>query len=393
MPIILTSIIQAWKDMHGVDVISVNVLLWSLFLIAFQDPWRNFRLLRHAPEAVKDRSRKADAARASQYVEEAYPSMLWKRLAWVGRLLTAIRLDYWKISMYSHDRQQPPAPGFSSRKQFLQHSLLSLTRAMIVLDLTRVYINHDPYFFDPRVSMQSDLPFRFLYCIPPQLVRSMVVGAQAWALIGQLFYLPAAIPVILNMVRLIPDSLSPHTWPAYFGSPKAIFMNGVRGFWGHFWHQTMRWSTTGPGYALSDLLGLKQGLLRYAILSTSAFMFSGIVHMGLVPPEPSNATRDVNEIRLHMAGFFWAQAVAVIIEAVVARIIGALDAKRWDQGWRLYARMFANGIWTIVWFALSIPLLAEAARQMGYWRVWPFPISVWNGLNGRGWIVWPFLLP
>merc|ERR1712070_102076 len=43
MPVITACIAHAWWAMGGVDVISVDVLLWSLLLLVLQDPWKDFR--------------------------------------------------------------------------------------------------------------------------------------------------------------------------------------------------------------------------------------------------------------------------------------------------------------------------------------------------------------
>ena len=87
------------------------------------------------------------------------------------------------------------------------------------------------------------------------------------------------------MGHLLPAAASPHTWPPYFGSPRGFLERGLAGWWGTFWHQTMRWSVAGPGIALAEWLGLeRKGFVRKAVVLTSAFGLSGCVHMGLVPP-------------------------------------------------------------------------------------------------------------
>lgn len=381
MPLITACSIRAWIAMEGVDVISVNTLLWSAFLLVFQDPWKDFRFL-------LDRGTGEGNVRQPDLVGEAYPLHLCDRLLWIGKLLASIRLDFWKIGHPSHDRQQPPAPAFSNARSFLIYSAWSLANAFIILDATRAYIEYDAYYHNSEVSISSPLPFSALHFIPPKLLRTMVAGAQAYALIGEMFYLPAAIPVFFSWVGVLPERYSPHAWPAYFGSPVAILKHGVRGFWGSFWHQTMRWTTSGPGYAIADGLGLQHGgLLRYAILSVSAFGLSGIVHAGLVPPEPRYTRDSVQQIRLKMAGFFWAQAIAACIEAGVGRVVTASTGP-WRTGSRLRIRMLLNLSWTICWFSLSLPLLTDAARQLGSWQPWPLPLSLWRWYHGEGLFAW-----
>ncbi|KAF2234970.1 hypothetical protein EV356DRAFT_484260 [Viridothelium virens] len=449
VPIILAASIHAWYSIGGPDVISVDVPLWCLFLLALNDPWTDFRRIVNpqsrpssgrihqatfSTESLPEVPTGIPAVKANSHIgeqtaliegpgddepassapssdegedsceieEQSYPGSLWQRLPWVGTLLVSIRLNNWKIGSYSHDRSQPAPPAFKSRGSFLIYSIISFIRGYLVLDLTRAYISTDSYFVttkgNPSVPINAPLPphlpslFRSL--VPPQLFRTMIIGAQAWALISQMFYLPCLLPVLLHSLGWITDEWSPHNWPPYFGSPGTILHHGVRGFWGQYWHQTMRFSVSGPGYALASWLKLRRdGLWRYAIITLVAFGLSGIVHMGLVPPEPPHATVPVNSVRLLVAGFFWVQPIAMLVEVATARAIASnMGLNQWQAGNGLRLRITLNFIWVIVWFTICLPLIGEAGRQLGYWRVWPMPISVWKGLRGEGWLTWPFLM-
>jgi hypothetical protein len=424
MPVCIASTIHTWYIMGGVDVISVDRLLWALFLLVIKDPWSDFRYVTKATGRTTSRTTNSskvptgllgvrfnggineqtalcqingDSKPPTSFkpstIEQAYPATTWERLPWVGTLLISIRLNNWMINSPSHDRTQPPVPAFSSRKAFVAYTLLCFTRGYLILDLTRAYISYDPYFTNPAIPINAPLPFDALHFVPPQLVRTMVVGAQAWALIGQMFYLPCLLPVGLHALGYLPDDWAPHLWPAYYGSPSVIFTHGIRGFWGQYWHQTMRWSVSAPGYAIADALRLpSRSMVRYAIITTVAFGLSGITHTGLVPPEPLYATISVNHIRLCIAGFFWIQAAGILLEAVAARCIVALGGLQfWQSGAGMRVRQAVNGVWVLAWFALTLPLLAEFARQLGYWRVWPVPISVWNGFTTGQWATWSIL--
>ncbi|KAI7333468.1 hypothetical protein KC315_g4209 [Hortaea werneckii] len=438
MPIITACIAHAWWAMGGVDVISVDVLLWSLLLLVLQDPWKDFRwVVRKDDGRTSERSGKKGSAsdarttlpdeqktkneastsertallpspnfddvtnaknkphsQAQQTIsEQPYPDSFYHRLQWVGTLLVSIRFNNWKISSPSHDRKQPPPPAFQDRLSFVLYTIFCFMRGYLVLDLTRAYVSYDPYFTDPHISVRSPLPSGGVDGFPAQFVRAMVTGAQAWALISQMFYLPCLLPVGLHALGLLSDEWSPHLWSSYFGSPESIFLYGVRGFWGTYWHQTMRWSVAGPGYAIADALRLKAGgLVRYSLITAVAFALSGTVHMGLVPPEPLHATVGANVIRLYVAGFFWAQPLAMLVETFGAKIIGSVTGlSLWQEGAGRLARLLVNGVWVLMWFTLTMPLLSEAGKQMEYWRVWTVPFSIWRGLNGEGWIAWPVL--
>lgn len=410
MPVVAAATVHACLAIGGVDVVSIDTLLWCLVLLALKDPWEDFRRIRNPN--FDDEKRPQDSSATEQidlncelklaapgpsggrsHDEQPYPHNLRQRLPWVGTLLVSIRLNNWRIRTPSHDKHQPQPPAFPTRKAFVLHGLLCFARGYLILDLTRAYVAHDPYFHSTTIPITSPLPFSAPY-IPPHIVRTAVIGLQAWALILHQVYLPCLVPVALHAMGLIADEWSPHFWPPYFGHPDVVLMYGVRGFWGKYWHQTMRFTSSQPGYALADLLHLQPGgMARYAIITAITFGLTGVVHMGLVPPEPLHSTIPANEIRLLVAGFFWVQPVAMLGEMLVARAaVRANGLEYWQDGIGRRLRLVGNGMWAVAWFSCSIMLLGEAGRQLGYWRHWIVPVSLWRGLRGQGWVAWPFLL-
>ena len=77
----------------------------------------------------------------------------------------------------------------------------------------------------------------------------MVLGAQVWALIGQVFYLSCLVPVAANYYGWLAIEWSPHYWQPFFGNPKSIFTHGVRGLWGEYWHQVCKQAFLFPGFS------------------------------------------------------------------------------------------------------------------------------------------------
>nr|OQO19908.1 hypothetical protein B0A51_13895 [Rachicladosporium sp. CCFEE 5018] len=415
LPIILLSTLHAWVVMDGVDVISVNAVLIALLFLPLKDPHTQFKLIvRNGRERTSAQHSSAgdslqeetallspsdDApppstpSKPSAYRTQAYPPTLRERLPWVNMLLISIRFNDWLIAISSHDRTQPQPPAFQTRRQFFLQALLSSVRGLLTIDLTHAYMTTDAYFTDPNISLYSPLPFASVSGIAAMGIRSTVLGAQIWAALSQLFYLFATLPVGLNALGLLDDLWSPHTWGAYYGPASAIFTHGLRGFWGKYWHQTMRITTSAPGYALADVLGQKgREWKRYAVISLVAFGCSGVVHMGLVPAEPLWATVSPNRLRLYMGLFFWVQPVGMLGEMFEESLWTMSTGREvWERGRMYKVRLVGTGMSVLLWFMACLPLIGEVGRQLGWFKFSILPVSLWQGLRREGWITWPIL--
>lgn len=411
MPMMVGCTIHAWTVMDSVDVPSLNGLFWSAFLLVLHDPWTKFRLLRPNVDAKskildykeQDGHFKSHQSQTTkpQYATIPYPPTLGARIPWTFKLMSNLTLDNWLISYQPHDKRQPALPQPRTRASFVLHTTFHALLAYIVLDLTCAFTTTDPYFTNPSVSLSSPLPrsstkpttlpVQLLTHLPPRILRPFLISLQSYFLISSLFPCPTILPALF-----LPAPYSPHTWPPYFGSPTSFLERGLSGWWGGYWHQTMRWSVSGPGIALSNYLSLKQGgLARRAVVLVSAFGLSGWVHVGLVPPEPLHLSngRSLLAVRLCVGGFFWAQVLGILVEDVARRVVGRVVNKELREGkiwWRV--RAVGNVVWLCVWFCLCMPLLGEAGRQLGWWRHWLVPVSLVKGVRGEGWVAWEYLM-
>lgn len=408
VPVMVGCTIHAWTAMGGVDVPSLDMLLWALFLLVFKDPWTEFAFLEPTTAGTQapcdqtmhnGHDKMAHQLNRPAHTAVPYPITLRARIPWTFNLVSSLPLDNWVISYRHHDRQQPRPPAAKSRKDFILIMTLHATLAYIIMDLTCAFTTTDPYFTDPSVPLSSPLtrpPHPLLSTVPPRILRPAIISLQAYALIANLMPFPAVIATVINAAGLLPDRWSPHTWPPYFGPPKTFLERGLSGWWGAYWHQTMRWAAVGPGMAVADGLRLaERGLTRRAVVLMSAFGFSGCVHMGLVPPEPLHLPPGgrVEVVRLCVAGFFWVQVVGMLAEDVAWRVARAIvsEERRKGAAW-WWTRAFVNVVWLFAWFCCCMPLLGEAGRQLGWWRHWLVPVSVWRGLRGEGWVTWEYLM-
>ena len=407
LPMIYGCLAHSYIYGGGPDVISINVWIWSTVLLALQDCRESFKYVhvrsnsqplshesKHAKEEMVPQASKRNSSKIGEVnlVEEAYPSDLYRRICWVLTLLVSIRLSGWKIGDPYHDKNQPPPRV--TRVEFLKIMARLFLLSYLVLDTAAFYSHFDAYFtqvnigIDDPIAPKSDAPifFHFLEILPPRLVRCSAIAAQIFGIIsfpgGTLGF---ALITMVNWAGLISDEWSPQSWPLFFGPFSSVRDRGIRGLWGTWWHQTMRYPTSIPGRSLAEAFGVRnRSTLDYAFRTVSAFFLSGLVHTGLVPPEPTHATIPTYQIKLHIAYFFWIQAVGFGIEMVVTKLVRLAN-----PGFiRSRIAKFFTTIWVTLWLCLTLPILAVAMKELGYARVYPFPISFWHGLTGRGWVTW-----
>lgn len=95
-----------------------------------------------------------------------------------------------------------------------------------------------------------------------------------------------------------------------------------------------------PGKVIVKLFGLdkkdKKGRkhwLSVALPMFTAFVFSGLIHMGLVPPDPAYARSGLSPwaLRLRIAGVFWIQPVGIAAEMAMAQAIKAVVPKQYKN--------------------------------------------------------------
>ena len=391
LPSIYACLVHSWIRIGGLDVMSVNVALMGLVLLACEDPRRTFRRVHRDRDKLRRRAKPMVDDTETTW-EEPYPSKFSQRLSWVFTLMISLRLSNWKIGRESHDKAQPSS--LTSRSVFLRNTLADILQCYIILDIASFYAQTDPYFFHSCMSIDTPIPGisssilevpELLRMLLSRIIRVSVLGSQLYALLTLMFLIPTLPAIALNATKILPDDWTPHSWPALFGSFSAVMDRGVRGLWGSRWHQMHRYLASTPAYSLTHASGIStSSLLGYALLTTSAFFFSGVMHMGLVPPEPLNTKVSANEMRLRIAGFFWAQIPAIGAEVLVARIFRRIAPSFSKSSVGKALTIF----WVATWSATILPILTIPFRELGYWHVYPLPISIMQGIFGTGWYTW-----
>ena len=402
LPAIYACLIHSWYK-AGIDVLSIDLALWSFVMLVCRDPrgthrrvWLSRRI--GASDSTGDGKFEGEGEgdhtgdKVVGVVEEAYPESLAKRIPWVLTLLVSLRLTGWKIGDPSHDGRQPPAR--MSRSTYFIRAINTVVQSYLLLDAAAFYVQTDPYFTTSGMGVDHPFPppsaetpnwIFMLRLLPPRLVRCSMIAAQSYGAVTSMFYPPLTLMVGLNAVGILPYEWSPHTWPLPFGHFSEIPEHGLRGLWGRWWHGVNRQVTATPGRCLAQALGIPtKSLTGYAFLTISAFFFSGVMHMGLVPPEPQATQMSVGWIRLYVGGFFWAQILAFGFELAASKVVARFvpQALKWSVTKALVT------VWTAAWLCLTLPLLVVAFRELKYWHIYPVPVSLLQGLSGKVWWTW-----
>lgn len=272
---IYASTIHAWLAMGGVDVISVNVLLWATFLIGLQDPRKTFKRVRCSQADVSDLyhqgnttlhgaiSNKGKNAKKFIIYDEPYPSKPLPRLRWVMTLIGSMRLTAWKTgSSRLHDeRQAKLSPPRTRRRFFLRNIFPQLVLSLSLLHFTVRLAEQWPSFsgLQPADDDQAVAALLTKY-IPTTILRPLVLGCHAYAVVTLQYLLRAPFVLLSNYHFNVPrDSWALHTLPNRCGAFSAVLDKGLPGLWGEWWHQVCFSSPVSPqlthtGHACGSLL-------------------------------------------------------------------------------------------------------------------------------------------
>lgn len=426
LPIIYACFAHSCLYGGGLDVLSLDVVIWATVLLGLQDPRGTYKRihLRSRPVAQTtstegSKSTLCNGGKIPEHEastpppplpkpstittwEEPYPPTLLRRLPWVFTLIFSLRLCNWRISSPHHDAKQPHAP--ISRLAYIRRSLLIASSSFLIIDIAAICAKHDPYFLSPTVGITSFLPsasannnpnytliwpLRIYALLPTPLARVLVLCGHIYPMLT----LPSS---LLSLpLLLLPEPWSPHTHPPLFGSFGAISRCGLRGLWGQWWHQLMRYLTSLPGTSLSRALGLRPGSRKdYMCRVIVSFGLSGWIHMGLVPPEPRYAGMWGKwGTRGWLAGFFWVQVVGIGVEVLVEgwwRRVGWGKSGFWAGGWGSWLRGVLVMLWVLSWVGLTVPMVGVAAKELGWFVPYPLPVSFWmrRVYGERMWSPW-----
>ena len=369
----------------------------------------------------KSRSKNAEESALTQkksvqrstFIWQPYPTKsLADRLSWVGDIFCNFRGMGWNFQISG----LPPLPLFvrkdlensssikisqedsnigrngtrrhDTRRELVYATLQSLATWYIVLDFLKVFMMKDPYFW----GLVDQPPPSYL----PKFVRTSGFFTHSYRLI----FSHAGVIAVMSMggafLGLVmggilgPQALGvrgeswmyPDTW----GAHSNIFNRGLAGWWGEYWHQTLRLGFDAPSKKLNAALGIDHKSWQGRLIQlVSAFTISGMVHA-------SGSYTEVSDSRPLTGSFlfFSLQPFGIAAQAGIAYYLEQIGVlKRTPK----VVRQTVNLVYVYSWFYFTGHLLCDDFARCGIWFVEPVPVSplrifVYGSEADDGWWCW-----
>jgi hypothetical protein len=442
---------------YGVGLICAWFVVWSATLLIFNDAQRDFkriektvvdvsprqqeekesqlngsepvekdgqihangtelRLRRTKPSSIQEET--SGTQKRIEYRWQPYPNSFGHRIEWTLDLVFNFRGPEWNWRVRSL-----PAPPDAVTKDLggevpgsevedsqatqdpwtrLRLSFYSMLRNYIALDIVKVLMNRDPYFWGlVDLSPPPPFPFRFL-AFSPLLVRFYRVLLSLIGIYSALQHVTSYNPLFFlglslafpRLSRAVTDQPLDEAWlyPEQFGPMISVVDNGLAGCWSGWWHQIFRVGFSETGRFLSDLLlPLSRGrseksyrkFIRRAMQVVVTFSVSGLLHAF------GSYTQFATTKPRGPFLFFLLQAPAIMMQRYLSRNalprLLPFDPPRW-------LRRATNLAFVVAWFILTGPLIVDDLSRGGIWLFEPVPVSPMRGMGfgtkDDGWLCW-----
>lgn len=375
----------------------------------------------HAPAVVVSQ---AKAKRKANYHWQSFPDSFSHRVDWVLDLVFNFRGPNWNwraksvphppdfvlndIGSQKGFRQGIASkPGIQDPSTKLRMTFYSLLRDYIALDLIKVVMMRDPYFWGfVDNCLPPPWPFAVL-SFSPILVRiyrlllsmsGVMFAVDIIVSLGHFFFLGLSL-AFPRFARSITHQPLDEAWlyPPAFGPASSVLDHGLLGGWNIWWHQLFRFGFSESGRFISHLIlpdttfqGENQNqkqthssykLARRIIQVLVAFSMSGLIHaMGSY-----TAFADTTPFNTFL--FFFLQGIGAIAQGLIQKTFENISLPK------VFTRTL-NFVAALVWLYLTAPLFADDLARSGLWNFDPLPISPLRGalrwgVQGReGWVCW-----
>jgi hypothetical protein len=437
----------------GLGIVTSWLTVWAAALLIFNDPQKNFERIERKiiifpdvkgasrengstrPTGAKtsqtdglaarlqprDRCAQHSVAIAEQKGEclgqevlkwQPYPNSFAHRLDWALDLVFNFRGPAWNwripnlpplpkvvvdcLRDRTSELETPDAFSVQNSRSCLGGALRTMAVSYIALDIGKVVMNRDPYFWGvTTITSPPPAPFDYLVSLP-LLVRVHRLLLAGYGIFTAIHFVTSFCPVIFlglslcfpRLSRAISGQPLDAAWlyPRYFGPFTSVLDYGLPGCWSRWWHQLFFFGFMQPADFIYTLFpeNLKQrkNVCR-AVRTLVVFSFSGLVH-ACGSYTQFGPTRPINVFL-----FFFVQAPGIMTQRFLVRnVIPRLLPFRIP----LWLRRTANLAFVIAWFTLTGPLIVDDYSKGGLWLLEPVPFSVLRALGfdleGGGWFCW-----
>lgn len=390
----------------GVALVAVWPMLsgWTLLIATrphtdFKRLVRNDRNVRHNGHGPISRAVKSSVDggvnSTSEFYWQAMPENFWQRLFWVYDLTFSYRGPHWS---WSHTTATPAmqtpqsTPHVSGRHPNFIHTSSHYATFYILIDLIKGIMLTDPYFLGLGTSMSPSWLAQESSIMHWFLLRSFRDSMTIFAIWTVLQY-GTALSALVND-HFVPrgyalgDDSIPELVRPLFGPVSAVLGSGLAGFWGVFWHQTLRFAFVSNGRWAARLLGYheRSPQARHIVVIT-AFALSGVGHAAAAFTGWGNRDQPYRQAGKAFS-FFALQIVGIYLQALLFPSIVIKDKKASQMSRK--AR-YANIAFTLTWLWLTGPLLIDPLARGGTWLFEPLPFSFVRGLglsSDKRWWCW-----
>lgn len=337
------------------------------------------------------------------YRWQSCPSSFCERLDWILDAFCNFRGIGWNwqtstVPPLSDDLSQTAESSsgirrLADRQTLLKSAFRSIVVGYMTLDIIKVIMNRDPYFWGyihaaPPIYLPTFITNSYV------LVRSyrllVCLGGICFAL-WEIFKLgPIFFAGILGPKWIGTRGEAWMNPPDMFGSFRCVLDHGLAGWWGGWWHQTFRVAFNMHSrwiLARLDVEGRSEKGKMVAMFT--AFLLSGCLHA-------CGSYTQLGETRPLMGPmrFFLLQPCGILFQMWSIRQLDRLGLKQRSP---IFLRQLVNFIYVHIWLYYTGPLLVDDFAKGGVWLYEPVAISPLRamGLGARDdtwWCWWDGIL-
>ncbi|KAM4064113.1 membrane bound o-acyl transferase family protein [Hirsutella rhossiliensis] len=261
----------------------------------------------------------------------------------------------------------------TSETEFVYTKLKTIIGSYVLLDLTFILTEKDPYFaVGPDHSQQLLLSFQglrpwllFGYREIVSLIICLSHISYGYSLIDLARY--------WTLTTLFPSRGGLWMHSSTFGSLSQILDRGLSGWWGAFWHQTFRVPFLAPATFL-----IREGYIEAGTPAAEAmsllvsFLQSGLLHAS------GSLSSVANTKPWQPLQFFLLQAVGIVIQRAAGELLRPRLPPLPER-----LRRGANLVFTVLWLHLTVMLYFDDVASTGLWVKQAVPVSLFRGFGVR----------